>query len=122
MDHAKIIFGTCNGHIWPSSTSRVTKALKFSRLSQLSTRDIVINSLFLGPCQDPIWTILGHFLVKLHFQASYSLTHSKLGQLDHVLLGLSIRLNPKMFWFLFFSYGFNLEFLIFSIYFLVFIF
>ena len=63
-------FGPCKDHICPSSTPRVITALIFSRLSQLSTRNKLIKSLFLGPCQNPVWTILGNFLVKPHFQAS----------------------------------------------------
>ena len=27
--HTKTTFGPCNGHIWPSSTSRLARALKF---------------------------------------------------------------------------------------------
>ena len=55
-------------------------------MSQLSTRDILIKYLFLGPCQDPDWTILGNFFVKLHFQASYSSKLLKTGSTWSVLV------------------------------------
>ena len=118
MDHAKTIFGPCNGHIWPTSTPRVTKALKFSRLSQLSTRDILIKSLFLGPCQDPVWTILGHFLVKLHFQASYPFKIFKTGSTSSCITWLKYKAQPQhvlvftFFCFLFLHFHYVLAFII----------
>ena len=62
-DHAKTIYGQCNGHIWPSSTSRVVRTLKFSTLSQIFGRDMLMSCLFLGPFQDHAGTILGLVLL-----------------------------------------------------------
>ena len=48
--------GPCWDHVWPSFTSRLATALRFSRLSNLVLGPFLWSVYFLGPCQIHVWT------------------------------------------------------------------
>ena len=56
-EHARAMLGPCLGHVYPISTLRLTRVLKFSWLSQISFRDKSTKCLENGTIQ---WPYLDH--------------------------------------------------------------